>query len=85
VGAGVGVGAGTAASLLSGAHDKFLSTLNTADVAFVATQSGYLVRVRTAHAVTCEQSHLTIGYNVAVSPPIEMATGILIVAVVGMF
>ena len=41
------------------------------------------MRVLIAQAVTCAQHLFVSGYTVVVSPPIEIATGILIVAVEG--
>ena len=83
-GAGVVVvGAGKLASALFGAQDSPLSTLNVPPVAVVLTHTGYLLRVRIAHAVTCAQHLFVSGYTVVVSPPIDTATGIPIVAVVG--
>jgi hypothetical protein len=69
--------------LLFGLHDNPPIDLNTPPIAFVDTIVEYLVLVLIAQAVTCEQSHLTNGYTVVVSPPILNATGILIVAVAG--
>lgn len=74
---------GNAASALFGAHESPLKTLNTQPVPLVETHVGYRLRVRIAHAVTCAQHILVSGYTVVVTPPIDIATGILIVAVDG--
>jgi hypothetical protein len=60
VGAGA-AGAGIDVSALFGEQDNPPKTLNTALVALVLTDNGYLVLVLMAQAVTAAQSHLTRG------------------------
>ena len=81
--AGVVVETGKLTKLLFGQQDMPPKDLNTPPVAFVETTVEYLVLVLIPQAVICEQSHLTNGYTVVVTPPIEKATGIFIVAVEG--
>jgi hypothetical protein len=81
--AAVVAGTGKLSRLFCGQHLRPPKDLNTPPIAFVETIVEYLVRVLIAQAVTCEQSHLVNGYTVVVSPPILKATGIAIVAVVG--
>jgi hypothetical protein len=76
-------GTGKLSRLFDGQHESPPRDLNTPPTAFVDTMVEYLVLFLIAHAVTCEQSHLTNGYTVVVSPPILKATGMAIVAVVG--
>jgi hypothetical protein len=77
------VGTGKLGKLFVGQGHNPPIDLNTPPTALVDTIVEYLVLVLIPHAVICEQSHLTNGYTVVVSPPILKATGVAIVAVVG--
>jgi hypothetical protein len=81
--AGVVVGAGRLANTSAPQHPISPNNLNTPLVVLVETHALYLVLVLTLQAVACWQFLLTRGYNVAVSPPIVINTGAVIVVSAG--